>query len=95
MPSNVSIRLYLRPCGIAIYAKFYLHCLNHLRLFSGLKIVKILSINYVIHFGSVKIHKHCLYWSLFSNYINRKSSFNVLLRFKPFLLVSKLYELSQ
>ena len=36
MSRNVSINLYLRPCSIAIYGKFYLYCLYHLRLFSGL-----------------------------------------------------------
>ena len=33
MSRNVSINLYLRPCSIAIYEKFYLYCLYHLRLF--------------------------------------------------------------
>ena len=66
MSRNVSINLYLRPCGIAIYGKFYLYCLYHLRLFSGLQIVDILSLNYVLHFGRVKIHKHCLYWGVCS-----------------------------
>ena len=33
MPHNVSINLYLRPCSIAIYGKFSLYCLYHLRLF--------------------------------------------------------------
>ena len=54
--------------------------------------MKICSVNYVLHFGSVKIHKHCLYWSVFSTDINGKIIFNCLLLFKPFLLVSKLYE---
>ena len=36
MSNKVSINLYLRPCSIAIYGKFYLHCLYHFRLFSGL-----------------------------------------------------------
>ena len=61
MSRNVSINLYLRPCSIAIYGKFYLYCLYHLRLFSGLQIVTILSVYYVSQFRSVKIHKHCLY----------------------------------
>ena len=33
MSRNVSIDLYLRPCSIAIYGKFYLYYLYHLRLF--------------------------------------------------------------
>ena len=32
MSCSVSINLYLRPCGIAIYGKFYLYCLYYLRL---------------------------------------------------------------
>ena len=36
MSCNVSINLYLRPCCIAIYGKFYLYCLYHLRLFWSL-----------------------------------------------------------
>ena len=95
MSRNVSINLYLRPCSIAIYGKFYLYCLYHLRLFSGLQIVKILSVIYVLHFGSVKIHKYYLYWSVFSTDINGNIIFNCLLLFKPFLLVSKLHESSQ
>ena len=62
--------------------------------FSGLKIVKILSVNYVLHFESVKIYKHCLCWNVFSTDIYGKIVFNYLLLFKPFLLVSKLWELS-
>ena len=66
--SNVRNNLYLRPCNIAIYGKFYLYCLFTIStmfvLFSGLQIVKIQSINYALYFGSVKIHK-CLYWSVF------------------------------
>ena len=34
--------------------------------------MKTLSVNYVSHFGSVKIHKLCLYWSVFSPDINGK-----------------------
>ena len=93
--SNGSINIFLRPCSIAIYGKFYLYCLYHFRLFSSLQIVKVWSINYALHFGSVRIHKHCLYWSAFSTDINTKIVFNCLLLFKLFLLVSKLYELSQ
>ena len=40
MSSNVTINLYLRTCSIAIYGKFYLYCLCHLRLFSGCKLGK-------------------------------------------------------
>ena len=40
MSRNVSINLYLKFCSIAIYGKFYLYCLCHLRDFSGLWIVK-------------------------------------------------------
>ena len=36
MSSNLTINLYLRPCSIAIYEKFCLYCLYHLRHFSGL-----------------------------------------------------------
>ena len=84
---NVSINLYLRPCSIDIYAKFYLYCLYHLKLFW--------SVNYVLHFGSVKIHRRCLYWNVFSIDINGNIIFNCLLLFKPFFLVSKLCESGQ
>ena len=87
MSSNVSINLYLRPCSIAIYARFYLYCLYHLRLLSGLQIVKLLPVDYVLHFGSGEIHKHCLYWSVFSTNINGKIFLNYLLLFKPFIWV--------
>ena len=33
MSSDVSINLYLRPCTIAIFGKFYLYCLYQFRLF--------------------------------------------------------------
>ena len=56
---------------------------------------KNLSVNYVLHFGSVKMHKHCLYWSVFSTDINGKIIFNYFLLFSSFLQVSKLYESSQ
>ena len=36
MSSNVSINLYLRPCTIAVYGKFCLYYLYHLRHFSRL-----------------------------------------------------------
>ena len=45
--------------------------------------MKIWSVNYVLLFGSVKIHKHCLYWNVFSTDINGKIIFNCLLLFKP------------
>ena len=35
--SNISINLYLTPCSIAIYGKFYLYCLYHFRLFLACK----------------------------------------------------------
>ena len=76
----------MNVCGIAILGKIYLGCLYHSRLFSGLQIVKIWSISYALHFERVKIHKHCLYWSVFSNDINRKISFNCLLLYKLLLL---------
>ena len=57
--------------------------------------MQIWSINYYLRFGSVKIHKHCLHWSVFSTKINRKVIFNCLLLFKILSLLSKLYELSQ
>ena len=86
MSHNVSINLFLRPCSIAIYGKFYLYCFYHLRLFR--------SVNYLLLFGSVKIHKHCLYWNGVSTDINGKMIFNYLLLFKSILLVSKLCESS-
>ena len=64
MSRNVSINLYLRPCSIAVYRKFHLYCLYHLRFFW--------SVNYVLHFASVKVHKHCLYWNVCSTDINGK-----------------------
>ena len=92
MSKSLSINLYLRPCSTAIYGKFYLCCLYHCRLFSGLEIGEIWSINYALHFGCVKIHKHCLYWIVFSTDINRYIIFNSFLLFSLLLLVSKLYE---
>ena len=89
MSRNLSI--YLRPFCIAIYGKFCLYCLYLFRLFCGLYIVQIWSINYALHFGSVRRHKHCLYCNIFSTNIYRKLIFNYLLLFKVFLLVSKLY----
>ena len=71
MSRNVRINLNLRPCSIAIYGKFYLYCFT-ISNFSGLQIVKSWSGNYVVHFGSVKIHKHCSYWNVFSTGINGK-----------------------
>ena len=59
--------------------------------FSGLWIAKISSVNYVLHFGRANIHKHCLYWSVFSTDINGKIIFNCLLLFKPFLLVKTIW----
>ena len=89
----------MKPCSIAIYGKFCLHFFYQLRLFSGLQIVKILSVNYLLHFGNVKIHKHCLYCSVVSSHIDENIIFNYLLLFTlllfTFLLVSKLYESSQ
>ena len=93
MPSKVSNNLCFRACRIALYGKFHLYCLYHFRYFSGLYTVRIWFINYTLHFGCVKIHKHCLYWCAFSTDINRKMVFIGLLLFKLFLLVSKLYEL--
>ena len=57
--------------------------------------MKIWSKNYSLHFGSVKIYKHCLYWKEFSTDIYRKIIFNYLLLFSLYLLVSKFYEFSQ
>ena len=63
---------------------------------SGLLIVQIWCIyRLCITIGTVKIHKNCLYGSVFSTDINKKIVFNFLLIFKLFLLVSKLYESSQ
>ena len=91
MYSNLSINLCLRPCSIAIYGKFYLYFLYHLRQFSDLSILKIWSVNYVLHFESFKICTHCLYWSVFRACLNGKIIFNCLLLFKSFLLVCKLW----
>ena len=55
-------------------------------------ILQIWSVNYALHFGGAKIHKNCLYWSVFSTDVYRKIAFNRLLLFKLFMLVSKLYE---
>ena len=88
------INLYLRPCGIAIYGKFYSYCLYHRRHFCSVNCENLLCKLYIT-FGSVKIHTHCLYWSAFSTDLNGKIIFNCLLLFKPFLLVSKLCESSQ
>ena len=63
--------------------------------FSGLQIIQICFMNYALHFGRVKIHKHCLYWSVFNTDIYKKIVFNCMLLLKLFLLVCKLYELSQ
>ena len=48
---------------------------------SGLQIMQIWSIIYSLHFENVKIHKHCLYWKVFSTNIYRKIYFNSLLVF--------------
>ena len=65
MSRSLSTTLYLRPGSISIYGNFYLCCSYHFRLFFGLWIVQIWSINYAWRFGSVKIHNHCLYWCAF------------------------------
>ena len=54
MPRKVIINVLLRPCGIAVYGKFYWY---HFRLLSGLQIVKIGSMIYPLYFASVKIRK--------------------------------------
>ena len=43
--------------------------------------MQIWSINYSLHFENVKIHRHCLYWKVFSIDIYRKIYFNSLLLF--------------
>ena len=92
MSRSLSINLYLRPSSIAIYGKFYLCCLYTFRLFSGLRIVQILSINYPLRFVSVKIQKICLYWSVFStDKIERLFSIVLIFLIDHF----KLYELNQ
>ena len=93
MSSDISINSYLRPCSIAIFGKFCLYCLP-ISDFSDLQIVKIWYMNYALHFGSAKIDKNSLYWSLFRTDINRKVIFDCLLLFKLFWLVST-YESSQ
>ena len=91
MSRSSSANLFLSPGSSAIHGKFYLCCLYHSNHFCGLQFVQIWSINYVLRFGSVKIHKHCLYWSVNSTNINRKIVFNCLLLFKLLLLVSKFW----
>ena len=76
---SLSIDLYLIPGSIAICGKFYSYCLYLLRILSGLQIVQIWSVNYALHSGSVKIHKNCLYWSVFSTDMYRKIIFNCLI----------------
>ena len=48
----------------------------------------------LLHFENVKIHEHFLYWKVFSTDIYRKIYLSSLLLFWPYLLISKLYELS-
>ena len=53
----------------------FLFICNHwllLNFFPGLQIMQIWSIIYSLHFENVKIHKHCLYWKVFSTNIYRK-----------------------
>ena len=57
--------------------------------------MQIWSIIYSLYFENVKILKHCLYWKVLSTDIYKNIYFNSLLLFKLYLLVSKLYELSQ
>ena len=72
MSGSLRINLYLRPCSIAIHEKFCLYSLHLFRLFSDLYIVQIWSINYALHFRSVKTRKRCLYWSEFYTDVYRK-----------------------
>ena len=46
--------------------------------------MQIWSTNYSLHFGSVKIRKHCLYWNVFSTNIHRKTFFQ---QFASFLAI--------
>ena len=79
MSRSFSINLYLRLFSIAIYGKFDSYYLLLFKLFPGLLIAQRRSINYVLYFGSVKVHKHCLYWNVFSTSKCRKIIFNCLL----------------
>ena len=57
--------------------------------------MQIWSMHFALQFGGAKIHKSCLYWSVFNTDICRKIIFNRMLLFKLFLLVCKFYEFSQ
>ena len=94
MSRSLSIILYLRPFSITIYGKSYMYCLYYFRLFWFVNCTDLVY-RLCITIGTVKIHKNCLYGSVFSTDINKKIVFNFLLIFKLFLLVSKLYESSQ
>ena len=94
MSRNISINLYLRPCGIAIYGKFYLYCLYHLRLFCSVNcenlVYKLCITFWKCQDTQTLFILECIqYWHKWKDY------FQLLLFFKPFFLVSKLYELSQ
>ena len=53
-------------CTVCTISDFFLVCKLHK------------SVNYTSHFGSVKVHRRCLYWNVFSTDINRKFIFNFL-----------------
>ena len=55
--------------------------LQPLATFLNFCFMQIWSVNYSLHFENVQIHKHCLYWKVFSTDIYRKSYFNSLLLF--------------
>ena len=94
---NLRINHISRYFGFLHWKNLPLQSLETLLIFfsSGLYSTEIWSINYALYFGSVKVFKNYLYWSVFSTEINRKIIFNCLLLFKLFLLVSKLFESSQ
>ena len=55
MARNLTINFYLRPYNIAIYRRFYLYSSYLFRFF------QMWYINYVLYFGSVKMHKKNFY----------------------------------
>ena len=66
-------------CTVCTISDFFLVCKLHK------------SVNYTSHFGSLKVHRRCLYWNVFSTDINRKFIFNCFLLFKLFLQVGKFH----
>ena len=61
MSRSWSTNLFSRPGSVAIYGKFYLCCLYHFRLFSGLWIIQIWCINYALRFLEVLRYTNIVY----------------------------------